>query len=157
MEPTIFIPTNYTDAGKLLGMFEIRNVVECACLCIPISLLCILLSPFGLTGTIILIMVLDISVGGFALIGIQDYSLLTFLRIYKRYKRFTSLYQLPMKLQDILFEGIILAPDEIHVIPEKPSCYNPETDNPYPLCVGNGSDACKSCCLYVDLDYNSYE
>ena len=72
-------------------------------------------------------------------------------------KRFTKLYQEPMTLQDILFEGIILAPDEIHVIPDKPSCYNPESDNPYPLCVGNGSDACKSCCLYVDLDYNSYE
>ncbi|MBQ3529826.1 MAG: hypothetical protein IJY91_00115 [Oscillospiraceae bacterium] len=86
MEPTIFIPTNYTDAGKLFGMFEIRNVVECACLCIPITLLCILLSPFGLTGTIILIMLLDITIGGFALIGIQDNSLLTFLRIYKRYK-----------------------------------------------------------------------
>ena len=86
MEPIIFIPTNYTDAGKLLGMFEIRNVVECAVLCIPLTLLCILLSPLGLTGTIILIMVLDISVGGFALIGIQDCSLLTFLRIYKRYK-----------------------------------------------------------------------
>ena len=86
MEPTIFIPTNYTDAGKLLGMFEIRNVVESACLCIPLTLLGILLSPFGLTGTIIIILVLDISVGGFALIGIQDYSLLTFLRIYKHYK-----------------------------------------------------------------------
>ena len=86
MEPTIFIPTNYTDAGKLLGMFEIRNVVECAVLCIPLTLLCILLSPFGLTGTIILIMLLDITIGGFALIGIQDNSLLTFLRIYKRYK-----------------------------------------------------------------------
>ena len=86
MEPTIFIPTNYTDAGKLMGMFEIRNVVECAILCIPITLLCILLSPFGLTGTIILVMVLDITAGGFALIGVQDYSLFTFLRIYKRYK-----------------------------------------------------------------------
>ena len=86
MEPSIFIPTNYTDAGKLLGMFEIRNVVECAVLCIPLTLLCILLSPFGLTGTIILIMLLDITIGGFALIGIQDNSLLTFLRIYKRYK-----------------------------------------------------------------------
>ena len=86
MESMIFIPTNYTDAGKLLGMFELRNVVECAILCIPLTLLCVLLSPFGLTGTIILIMVLDITVGGFALIGIQDYSLLTFLRIYKRHK-----------------------------------------------------------------------
>lgn len=86
MESMIVIPTNYTDAGKLLGMFEIRNVVECAILCIPITLLCILLSPFGLTGTIILVMVLDITVGGFALIGVQDDSLFTFLRIYKSYR-----------------------------------------------------------------------
>lgn len=86
MESMIVIPTNYTDAGKLLGMFEIRNVVECAILCIPITLLCILLSPFGLTGTIILVMVLDITVGGFALIGVQDDSLFTFLRVYKRYR-----------------------------------------------------------------------
>ena len=87
MESTIFIPTNYTDAGKLLGSFEIRNVVECAILCIPITMLCILLSPFGLTGTIILIMVLDISLGGFALTGVQDNSLFTFLRIYHRYQK----------------------------------------------------------------------
>lgn len=86
MEPTVFIPTNYTDAGKLLGSFEIRNVVECAVLCFPLTLLCILLSPFGLTGTIILVMVLDISLGGFTLIGVQDNSLLTFLRIYHRYR-----------------------------------------------------------------------
>ena len=39
MEPTVFIPTNYTDAGKLLGMFEIRNVIECFVLCIPLTLL----------------------------------------------------------------------------------------------------------------------
>ena len=86
MEPTVYIPTNYTDAGKLLGTFEIRNVVECAVLCFPLTLLCILLSPFGLTGTIILVMVLDLSLGGFALIGVQDNSLLTFLRIYHRYR-----------------------------------------------------------------------
>ena len=52
MEPSIFIPTNYTDAGKLFGMFEIRNVIECVILCIPLVLLTILLSPFGITGTI---------------------------------------------------------------------------------------------------------
>lgn len=87
MEPTVFIPTNYTDAGKLLGMFEIRNVVECCIICIPLTLLAIFLSPFGLTGTIILVAVLDICIGGFAMIGVQDYSLFTFLRIYNRYKK----------------------------------------------------------------------
>lgn len=87
MEPTVFIPTNYTDAGKLLGMFEIRNVIEAAILCIPLVLLAIMLSPFGLTGTIILITVTVIIVGGFALIGVQDYSLFTFFRIYSRYRK----------------------------------------------------------------------
>ena len=87
MEPTVFIPTNYTDAGKLLGMFEIRNVIEAAILCIPLVLLAIMLSPFGLTGTIILITVTVVIVGGFALIGVHDYSLFTFFRIYSRYRK----------------------------------------------------------------------
>ena len=87
MEPTVFIPTNFTDAVKLLCMFEIRNVIECFILCVPIALLTILLSPFGLTGTIILVTVLVVSIGGFAMIGVQDYSLFTFLRIYNRYKK----------------------------------------------------------------------
>lgn len=87
MEPTVFIPTNFTDAGKLLGMFGIRNVIECFILCVPIALLSILLSPFGLTGTIILVTVLVVAIGGFAMIGVQDYSLFTFIRIYNRYKK----------------------------------------------------------------------
>ena len=87
MEPTVFIPTNYTDAGKLFGMFEIRNVIECAILCIPLGLLTVFLSPFGLTGTIILVTVLLVTVGGFALIGVQDHSLFTFMRIYRRYRK----------------------------------------------------------------------
>lgn len=87
MESTIFIPTNYTDAGKLFGMFEIRNVIEAMILCIPLVLLSVTLSPFGLTGTIILVTVIVVVAGGFALIGIQDYSLFKFFHIYKRYKK----------------------------------------------------------------------
>lgn len=87
MEPTVFIPTNYTDAGKLLGLFEIRNVIECLILCVPLALLTVWLSPFGLTGTIILVTVPVTAVGGFALIGVQDLSLFTFLRIYTRYRK----------------------------------------------------------------------
>ena len=87
IEPTVFIPTNYTDAGKLFGMFEIRNVIECVILCIPLTFLSMVLSPFGLTGTIVLVSVFDITVGGFAMIGIQDYSLFTFWRIHKHFKK----------------------------------------------------------------------
>lgn len=87
METTVFIPTNFTDAGKLFGIFEIRNVIECICLCIPMTLLLILLSPFGITGTIILVSLFLVPFGGFALIGVRDYSLFTFLRIYNRYSK----------------------------------------------------------------------
>lgn len=87
MEPNVFIPTNYTDAGKLLGMFEIRNMIEAAILCIPLVMLAVSLSPFGLTGTIILVMVIVTVIGGFSLMGVQDFSLLTFLRIYNRFKK----------------------------------------------------------------------
>ena len=85
--PIVYIPTNYTDAGKILGMFETRHVVECMIVCIPVLLLLILLSPFGLTGTIILCTVAVVPLGGFSLIGVHDYSLFTFLRIHRRFKK----------------------------------------------------------------------
>jgi hypothetical protein len=34
---------------------------------------------------------------------------------------------------------------------EYPECYTPEENNPYPLCIGNGSDECNECCIYVDF------
>ncbi len=33
----------------------------------------------------------------------------------------------------------------------KPECYTPEKENPYPLCIGNGGEECKKCCLWTDL------
>ena len=32
-----------------------------------------------------------------------------------------------------------------------PKCFSPEPDNPYPLCIGNGSKDCNECCLYVHM------
>ena len=34
----------------------------------------------------------------------------------------------------------------------RPDCFTPEPDNPYPLCVGNGKEECRQCCLYVDME-----
>lgn len=87
MDSITYIPTNYTDAGKLLGMFEIRNVVECTILCIPLLLLTFALSPFGLTATVIIGAIFIVPIGGFSLIGVQDYSLFTFIRIYRRWSK----------------------------------------------------------------------
>lgn len=87
MDTTVHIPTNYTDAGKLFGMFEIRNAIECVILCVPLILLVFGLSPFKLTTTLIIACVLVIPTGGFALMGIADHSLFTFLKIYRKWRK----------------------------------------------------------------------
>lgn len=87
METRVYIPTNYTDAGRLFGMFEIRNAVECLILCVPILWLFFSLTPFGLTANVIIACVLVIPVGGFALMGIADHSLFTFLKYYHSWRK----------------------------------------------------------------------
>ena len=84
---TVYIPKNFTDSGKILGMFNLRNVAEAIILCLPLLLIITLISPFGLTGTLILATVFVVSVGGFALIGIHDYSLLPFVRLPRRWRK----------------------------------------------------------------------
>ena len=84
---TIYIPCNYTDAGKLLGAFALRQVAECAAICLPLAAMVFLLCPLGLTGKIIVCAVLVVPAGGFALLGVQDNSLLTFARLYSRWRK----------------------------------------------------------------------
>lgn len=45
--------------------------------------------------------------------------------------------------------GIIPGVDQFHVVPR---CYCPEPNNPYPLCIGNGAESCRTCCLYTNMD-----
>ena len=84
---TVYIPSNYTDAGKLLGAFALRQVAECAAICLPLAAMVFLLCPLGLTGKIIVCAVLVVPAGGFALLGVQDNSLLTFARLYHRWRK----------------------------------------------------------------------
>lgn len=51
---TIVIPTNYTDSGKLFGMFEKRNAIEVVCLALPVIFLIVMLSPFSIRVNLIL-------------------------------------------------------------------------------------------------------
>ena len=60
---------------------ETENTAEALILCIPLVLLTLIVSPFELTGTLITADVLIVSVRGFALIGIHDYGLITFIRL----------------------------------------------------------------------------
>ena len=44
---TYHIPVNYTDAGKLFGLFEIRNVVEAVLIGLPVLALCARFLPLA--------------------------------------------------------------------------------------------------------------
>ena len=72
---TYHIPVNFTDAGRLFGLFEIRNAIEAVLFSVPVLFFCICCLPLSLTPKIIVTMVLLVPVGGFALIGINGDSL----------------------------------------------------------------------------------
>lgn len=84
---TYYIPANFTDAGRLFGLFEIRNVIEAVILGLPTLFLCFALFPFTLTARIIFSMIIVIPTGGFALIGINGDSLSRHLRAWRRWRR----------------------------------------------------------------------
>ena len=87
MEPIIVaIPVNYTDAGKILGVFELRKLVEAAVLCVPLLAFLLFSLPFAITTNIILAAVIVVPRGGFSLMGIHDYSLLNFIRVYRKWR-----------------------------------------------------------------------
>ncbi|MCM1148860.1 MAG: hypothetical protein NC319_02070 [Butyricicoccus sp.] len=50
------IPSNFTDAGRVLGLFEIRNVIETVLLAVSVMYLCIALLPLSLMPKIIVTM-----------------------------------------------------------------------------------------------------
>ncbi|GKH48127.1 hypothetical protein CE91St46_10760 [Eubacteriales bacterium] len=81
------LPANFTDAGKLMGMFQIRNTIESLLISAPILYLCLAFLPFEITTRIIAAMILAVPAGGFALIGINDDCLSRFLGIWWRWRR----------------------------------------------------------------------
>ena len=38
---TYYIPVNFTNAGRILGLFEIRNLIEALLLCLPVLYVCL--------------------------------------------------------------------------------------------------------------------
>ena len=75
-----FIPTNFEDSGKLMGIFNMRNVIEAGILSLPFVFLTFKLVPVSLTWKIILSAIFAIPIGGFALIGINDDPLTVFVK-----------------------------------------------------------------------------
>ena len=81
------IPTNFTDAGRILGLFERRNLIEAALLTVPILYFCLSLLPFDLTARIAVTLALAIPVGGFGLIGIGGDSLTRWVKSWWLWRR----------------------------------------------------------------------
>lgn len=81
------IPTNFTDAGRIMGLFELRNLVEAVVLTIPALYLCIAFLPFTLTIKIIVTLTIIVPIGGFGLIGINDDSMTRWLGSWWKWRR----------------------------------------------------------------------
>ena len=89
-EDTYFIPTNFTDAGRVFGMFELRNCIEAVILAAPTLGICMLIAHqlmVSLTIKLIISLCLLVPVCGFALIGIRADSLSRYLSVYFRWRR----------------------------------------------------------------------
>ena len=85
-----YIPSNFTDAGRVFGLFEVRNVIETVILTIPLIYLCFALLPFGLTTKIVITLSVAVPVGGFGLIGIGGDSLTRWLKswwVWRQHRR----------------------------------------------------------------------
>ena len=84
---TYHIPVNFTDAGRLFGMFEMRNAIETVLVPVPILFFCIICLPLSLMPKIIVTMVLLVPIGGFALIGINGDSLSRWLTCWWHWRK----------------------------------------------------------------------
>lgn len=69
------IPTNYTDAGRILGLFPLRHLIETIFLVFPITILSIRYIQLPISPKIIVILTIVIPLGGFGLMGIDGDSL----------------------------------------------------------------------------------
>ena len=86
MNHTYYIPANFTDAGKLFGLFAIRNAVEAAILAVPMCFAGFMLLPFEITVKAAVTLAAAVPIGGFALIGVDDDSLSGFLAVWWRWR-----------------------------------------------------------------------
>ena len=75
-----YIPANFEDSGKILGVFSIRNVIEAGVFALPFVFLVFKLVPVSLTWKIMLSAVFAVPIGGFALLGINDDPLSVFIK-----------------------------------------------------------------------------
>ncbi len=84
---TYYIPTNFTDAGRVMDLFEIRNLIEAVLLTLPTLYLCLAFVPLSMTPKIIITLTVLVSMGGFGLMGVNDDSLTRWLGSWWRWRK----------------------------------------------------------------------
>jgi len=82
MHTNYIIPVNFTDAGKLLGTFPVRNSIEALCLLVPVALICL-----SFTVRLMLTVGVAVIICGVALVGVNDDSLSQFLSAWLHWRR----------------------------------------------------------------------
>lgn len=87
MNETYYIPANFTDAGRVMGMFELRNLVEAVILTLPVLYFCVALLPLELTAKITVTLIIVVPIGGFGLMGIRDDSLTRWVGNWWRWRK----------------------------------------------------------------------
>lgn len=87
MNEIYYIPANYTDAGRILGLFPLRNLIETVLLVLPMLYLCIAYLPLTFSQKIIVTLCLTVPLGGFGLMGIRDESLGQWLSLWYRWRK----------------------------------------------------------------------
>ena len=84
---TYYLPANYTDAGRIFGIFEIRNVIEAVLIGVPTVVLSFRFLPLDLTARIIVTLIIFIPTAGFAMTGINGDSLSRYLKAWLGWRR----------------------------------------------------------------------
>lgn len=77
----------FLSENKVLGLFEIRNLVESVLLALPVLYLCLAYLPLSLSPKIIVTLTIVVPVAGFGLIGVNDDSLTRWLRSWWTWRR----------------------------------------------------------------------
>ena len=77
---TYYIPANYTDAGRVFGLFELRNIIEAVLIGIPILFIFMTALPLALTTRIIVTLFIFVPAAGFAMTGINGDSLSRYMK-----------------------------------------------------------------------------
>ena len=81
-----YIPTNFTDAGRVMGLFELRNLAEAVILTLTALYLCLAFLPLDMMSKLVVTLSVIVPLGGFGLIGISDDSLSRWLGNWIRWR-----------------------------------------------------------------------